>query len=65
MDVSIGLVHIDTTNMFICGGAFVGLDKIVITLVKGIGFNSDVAQNVKGESELIARLCLRTCTGLA
>ena len=53
------LIHIDTTNiLFICGGAFVGLDKIVADRIgkKGIGFNSDVAQNVKeGESELIAK----------
>jgi len=54
------LIHIDTTNiLFICGGAFVGLDKIVADRIgkKGIGFNSDVAQNVKeGESELIAKV---------
>ena len=45
--------------MFICGGAFVGLDKIVADRIgkKGIGFNSDVAQNVKeGESELISKV---------
>ena len=37
---------IDTTNiLFICGGAFVGLDKIVADRVgnKGIGFNSEIA----------------------
>jgi len=54
------LIHIDTTNiLFICGGAFVGLDKIVADRIgkKGIGFNSDVAQNVKeGETELIAKV---------
>ena len=54
------LIHIDTTNiLFICGGAFVGLDKIVADRIgkKGIGFNSDVAQNVKeDESELIAKV---------
>ena len=54
------LIHIDTTNiLFICGGAFVGLDKIVADRIgkKGIGFNSDVAKNVKeGESELIAKV---------
>ena len=54
------LIHIDTTNiLFICGGAFVGLDKIVADRIgkKGVGFNSDVAQNVKeGESELIAKV---------
>ena len=50
------LIHIDTTTiLFICGGAFVGLDKIVADRIgkKGIGFNSDVAKNVKeGESVL-------------
>ena len=54
------LIHIDTTNiLFICGGAFVGLDKIVADRIgkKGIGFNSDVAKNVKeDESELIAKV---------
>ncbi|WP_206383737.1 ATP-dependent Clp protease ATP-binding subunit ClpX [[Collinsella] massiliensis] len=40
------LLQIDTTNiLFICGGAFVGLDKIVADRVgnKGIGFNSEIA----------------------
>ena len=40
------LLQIDTTNiLFICGGAFVGLDKIVSDRVgnKGIGFNSEIA----------------------
>ena len=39
------MYHIDTTNiLFICGGAFDGLEKIVEGRVgeKGIGFNSDV-----------------------
>ena len=41
------LIHIDTTNiLFICGGAFDGLEKIVENrLSKGsIGFNSDVVE---------------------
>ena len=40
------LIQIDTTNiLFICGGAFVGLDKIVSDRVgnKGVGFNSEIA----------------------
>ena len=40
------LLEIDTTNiLFICGGAFVGLDKIIADRVgnKGIGFNSELA----------------------
>ncbi|WP_419040653.1 ATP-dependent Clp protease ATP-binding subunit ClpX [Parolsenella catena] len=43
------LIKIDTTNiLFICGGAFVGLDKIVADRVgkKGIGFNSELATKV-------------------
>ena len=41
------LIHINTTNiLFICGGAFVGLDKIVADRIgkKGIGFNSELAK---------------------
>ena len=40
------LLEIDTTNiLFICGGAFVGLDKIIADRVgnKGVGFNSEIA----------------------
>ena len=40
------LLQIDTTNiLFICGGAFVGLDKIISDRVgnKGVGFNSEIA----------------------
>ena len=40
------LIQIDTTNiLFICGGAFVGLDKIISDRVgnKGVGFNSEIA----------------------
>ena len=51
------LLHIDTTNiLFICAGAFVGLDKIVAERVgkKGIGFNSELAKKVKdSEDELM------------
>lgn len=38
--------HIDTTNiLFICGGAFDGLDKIISSRIdkKSIGFNADIA----------------------
>lgn len=41
------LLDIDTTNiLFICGGAFVGLEKIVADRVdkKGIGFESDLKE---------------------
>lgn len=40
------LIQIDTTNiLFICGGAFEGLDKIVETRIdkKSIGFNQEIA----------------------
>jgi ATP-dependent Clp protease ATP-binding subunit ClpX len=42
------LLHINTSNiLIICGGAFVGLDRIVETRVnvKPMGFNSDVQKN--------------------
>ncbi len=41
------LIQIDTTNiLFICGGAFEGLDKIIESRLdsKGIGFNADVRE---------------------
>lgn len=54
------LIHIDTTNiLFICGGAFVGLDKIVADRIgkKGIGFNSELATKVEDASdELISQV---------
>lgn len=40
------LIQIDTTNiLFICGGAFEGLDKIIETRIdrKSIGFNQEIA----------------------
>lgn len=40
------LIQIDTTNiLFICGGAFDGLEKIIETRIdrKSIGFNADIA----------------------
>ena len=49
------LIQIDTTNiLFICGGAFEGLDKIIETRMdqKSIGFNADIRdkrQNDVGE----------------
>ena len=47
------LIHIDTTNiLFILGGAFVGLDKIIGERVgkRGVGFNSDVGKSQSEES---------------
>ncbi len=54
------LIHIDTTNiLFICGGAFVGLDKIVADRIgkKGVGFNADLSKNaVDDETALMAQV---------
>ena len=51
------LIHIDTTNiLFICGGAFVGLDKIVADRIgkKGIGFAAEVGKNMaEREDDLV------------
>ena len=47
------LIRIDTTNiLFICGGAFVGLDKIIGERIgkRGVGFNSDVGKSQSEES---------------
>ena len=47
------LIQIDTTNiLFICGGAFEGIDKIVEKRIdqKSIGFNADIAK--KHESDV-------------
>ncbi len=54
------LISIDTTNiLFICGGAFVGLDKIVADRVgnKGVGFNSEIAGPTSAdENELLGQV---------
>ena len=50
------MLQIDTTNiLFICGGAFEGLDKIVETRIdrKSIGFNQEIAEK---KEESIDRL---------
>lgn len=53
------LMHIDTTNiLFILGGAFVGLDKIVADRIgkKGVGFNSELADpHSQDETALLAQ----------
>ncbi len=44
------LLQIDTTNiLFICGGAFEGIDKIIESRMdkKGIGFNSELSDKTK------------------
>ena len=54
------LIHIDTTNiLFILGGAFVGLDKIIGERIgkRGVGFNSDVGKSQSEESaELLGQV---------
>jgi ATP-dependent Clp protease ATP-binding subunit ClpX len=50
------LIKIDTTNiLFILGGAFVGLEKIVANRVgkKGIGFGADLTDATKHETGLL------------
>lgn len=52
-------IPFDTTNvMFICGGAFDGMDKVIQrrTGEKVIGFNSSVEKNIKEEAELLKLL---------
>ena len=50
------LIHIDTTNiLFICAGAFVGLDKIVADRIgkKGVGFTGTLAKKVEEEQDAL------------
>ena len=50
------LLRIDTTNiLFICGGAFVGLDKIVANRKdnSGLGFGASVSSKKDGESKAL------------
>jgi ATP-dependent Clp protease ATP-binding subunit ClpX len=55
-------VQIDTTNiLFICGGAFVGLDQIIRKRLgrSSIGFGSDLSQNMwstMGESQTLTHI---------
>ena len=48
------LIHIDTKNiLFICAGAFVGLDKIVADRIgrRGIGFSGELGKNVEDATD--------------
>ena len=52
-------IQIDTTNiLFICGGAFDGLDKIIEkrTSKKSIGFDADIRSNDQDTGELLAQV---------
>ena len=60
------LIQIDTTNiLFICGGAFVGLEKIIADRIgkKGVGFGADAHGRVQEQARAscFARCCRRTC----
>ncbi|WP_419005013.1 ATP-dependent Clp protease ATP-binding subunit ClpX [Collinsella stercoris] len=55
------LLQIDTTNiLFICGGAFVGLDKIISDRVgnQGVGFNSEIAGPTSKDENVLLKQVL-------
>ena len=55
------LIQIDTTNiLFICGGAFVGLDKIISDRVgkQGVGFNSQIAGPASADENALLKQVL-------
>lgn len=55
------LLQIDTTNiLFICGGAFEGIDKIVETRIdkKSIGFNAQIAQKHEEDMDRLLKQVL-------
>ena len=55
------LIQIDTTNiLFICGGAFEGLEKIISSRLdkKGIGFNSELTEKEKNNVGEVLRKAL-------
>jgi ATP-dependent Clp protease ATP-binding subunit ClpX len=57
-------IQIDTTNvLFICGGAFDGLEKIVEERVgrRSIGFGSDRPISATDRAQILQRLMPRTC----
>ncbi|MEF9941673.1 MAG: ATP-dependent Clp protease ATP-binding subunit ClpX [Lachnospiraceae bacterium] len=55
------LIQIDTTNiLFICGGAFEGIDKIIETRIdkKTIGFNATIAMRHEQDMDTLLRQAL-------
>lgn len=55
------LIQIDTTNiLFICGGAFEGIDKIIETRIdrKSIGFNAEIATKHEYEMDVLLQEAL-------
>jgi ATP-dependent Clp protease ATP-binding subunit ClpX len=53
-------IQIDTTNiLFICGGAFAGLERLIDSRIgkQGIGFRADIrASTARGDGELLAKV---------
>ena len=55
------LIQIDTTNIvFICGGAFEGIDKIIETRIdrKSIGFNAEIASKHEYDMDVLLQEAL-------
>ena len=55
------LIQIDTTNiLFICGGAFEGIDKIIETRIdrKSIGFNAEIATQHEYDMDVLLQEAL-------
>ena len=55
------LIQIDTTNiLFICGGAFEGIDKIIETRIdrKSIGFNAEIATKHENDMDVLLQEAL-------
>ena len=55
------LIQIDTTNiLFICGGAFEGIDKIIETRIdrKSIGFNEEIASKHEYDMDVLLQEAL-------
>lgn len=55
------LIQIDTTNiLFICGGAFEGIDKIIETRIdrKSIGFNAEIASKHEYDIDVLLQEAL-------
>ena len=55
------LIQIDTTNiLFICGGAFEGIDKIIVTRIdrKSIGFNAEIASKHEYDMDVLLQEAL-------
>ena len=55
------LIQIDTTNiLFICGGAFEGIDKIIETRIdrKSIGFNAEIASKHEYDMDVLLQEAL-------